>query len=98
MSGGVLGLVWGLVRPPPAGELEVVAPRRGALLVAAFVAWELGRRRADAADALLRSRAFSAGQAAIFFARRTLFGGVFFLAQFMQIAHGYGPLQPVAVP
>ena len=38
----------------------------GSLLVAAFVAWELRAPRADAAAALFRSRAFSAGNAAIF--------------------------------
>ena len=37
--------------------------------------------RADAADALFRSRAFSAGNAAIFFTFASLFGAVFFYAQ-----------------
>jgi predicted MFS family arabinose efflux permease len=40
-----------------------------------------------------RSRAFSAGNAAIFFAMGSLFCGVFFLAQFMQTALGSGPLE-----
>jgi predicted MFS family arabinose efflux permease len=40
-----------------------------------------------------RSRAFSAGNAAIFFAVGALFCGVFFLAQFMQTALGSGPLE-----
>jgi MFS family permease len=39
-----------------------------------------------------RSRAFSAPNAAIFFAVGSLFCGVFFLAQFMQTGLGYGPL------
>jgi MFS family permease len=39
-----------------------------------------------------RSRAFSAGNAAIFFTLASLFGAVFFFAQMLQIGFGYGPL------
>ena len=39
-----------------------------------------------------RSRAFSAGNAAIFFTFASLFGAVFFYAQFLQTGLGYGPL------
>ena len=39
-----------------------------------------------------RSRAFSAGNAAIFFTFASLFGAVFFFAQFLQTGLGYGPL------
>jgi MFS family permease len=39
-----------------------------------------------------RSRAFSAGNAAIFFTFASLFGAVFFFAQLLQVALGYGPL------
>jgi MFS family permease len=38
------------------------------------------------------SRAFSAGNAAIFFSIGALFTGVFFLAQFLQTGLGHGPL------
>ena len=47
VTGGALGIVWGLVRGNPAGwgSLEVVGSlAAGALLVAAFVAWELRAR------------------------------------------------------
>jgi MFS family permease len=40
-----------------------------------------------------RSRAFSAGNAAGFFLTAALFGAVFFLAQFMQVTFGSGPLK-----
>jgi MFS family permease len=40
-----------------------------------------------------RSRAFSAGNAAIFFTFASLFGAVFFYAQLLQIALGYGLLE-----
>jgi MFS family permease len=41
---------------------------------------------------LFRSRAFSAGNAAIFFLNASLTGAVFFMAQFLQTALGQGPL------
>jgi EmrB/QacA subfamily drug resistance transporter len=95
VTGGVLGLVWGLVRGNIAGwdSLEVVGTLSvGALLVVAFVAWELHAREPMLPMRFFRSRAFSAGNAAIFFAVGSLFCGVFFLAQFMQTGLGYGPL------
>jgi predicted MFS family arabinose efflux permease len=75
------------------GSPEIVATLGGGvLLVAAFVAWQL-----HAADPMLpmrffRSRAFSAGNAAIFCAVGSLFCGVFFMAQFLQTGLGFGPL------
>ena len=54
-SSGLLGIVWGLVRGNAArlDEPRHRRPdrRRRSLLVAAFVAWELRTRVADAADA-----------------------------------------------
>jgi EmrB/QacA subfamily drug resistance transporter len=95
VTGGVLGLVWGLVRGNIAGwgSVEVVAAlAAGALLLAAFVAWELRAPEPMLPMRFFRSRAFSAPNAAIFFAVGSLFCGVFFLAQFMQTGLGYGPL------
>jgi len=95
VTGGVLGLVWGLVRGNIAGwgSVEVVAAlAAGALLLAAFVAWELRVPEPMLPMRFFRSRAFSAPNAAIFFAVGSLFCGVFFLAQFMQTGLGYGPL------
>ena len=59
---------------------------------AAFVAWELRAREPMLPIGLFRSRAFSAGNAAIFFTFASLFGAVFFYAQLLQTALGYGPL------
>jgi EmrB/QacA subfamily drug resistance transporter len=95
VSGGALGIVWGLVRGNQAGwaGAEVVgALLLGALLVAAFVAWELRAREPMLPMGFFRSRAFSAGNAAIFFTFASLFGAVFFFAQLLQVALGYGPL------
>jgi EmrB/QacA subfamily drug resistance transporter len=96
VTAGVFSLVWGLVRGNIAGwdSLEVVATLAGgALLAAAFVAWELRAREPMLPMRFFRSRAFSAGNAAIFFSLASLFCGVFFLAQFMQTGLGSGPLE-----
>ena len=95
VSGGVLGLVWGLVRGNLAGwgSVEVVGTlAAGALLLAAFVAWQLRAPQPMLPMRFFRSRAFSAGNAAIFFVLASLFCAVFFLAQFMQVGLGHGPL------
>ena len=96
VTAGVFGLVWGLVRGNITGwgSFEVVgALAGGALLVAAFVAWQLRAPEPMLPMRFFRSRAFSAGNAAIFFAVGSLFCGVFFLAQFMQNTLGSGPLE-----
>jgi len=95
VSGGALGIVWGLVRGNQAGwdSAEVVGTlTAGILLLAAFVAWELRAREPMLPMSFFRSRAFSAGNAAIFFTFASLFTGVFFFAQFLQTAMDNGPL------
>jgi EmrB/QacA subfamily drug resistance transporter len=96
VTSGALGIVWGLVRGNQAGwsSAEVIGSLAvGALLVAAFVAWELRAREPMLPLHFFRSRAFSAGNAAIFFTFASLFGAVFFYAQLLQTALGYGPLE-----
>jgi EmrB/QacA subfamily drug resistance transporter len=96
VTGGAFGVVWGLVRGNAAGwgSVEVVAAlATGALLLAAFAAWELRAREPMLPMRLFRSRAFSAGNASTFFLFAALFGAVFFFAQFLQTALGYGPLE-----
>jgi EmrB/QacA subfamily drug resistance transporter len=96
VSGGALGIVWGLVRGNQAGwgSPEVIGSLvAGALLVAAFVALELRAREPMLPMRLFRSRAFSAGNAAIFFTFASLFSAVFFYAQLLQVGLGYGPLE-----
>jgi EmrB/QacA subfamily drug resistance transporter len=95
VTGAAVGIVWGLVRGNNAGwdSFEVVgALVAGALLLVAFVAWELRAPEPMLPMRFFRSRAFSAGNAAIFFVFASLFGAVFFLAQFLQTGLGYGPL------
>ena len=58
----------------------------------AFVARELRAPEPMLPMRLFRKRAFSAGNAAIFFTLASLSGAVFFFAQMLQTALGYGPL------
>jgi EmrB/QacA subfamily drug resistance transporter len=95
VTGGALGLVWGLVRGNVAGwdSREVVgALALGMLLALAFVLWELRTRAPMLPMWLFRSRTFSGGNAAIFFLWGSALGGVFFMAQFLQTGLGHGPL------
>ena len=96
VSGAALGIVWGLVRGNSAGwgSLEVtLALALGLLLTLAFVIWELRAREPMLPMRLFRSRPFSAGNAAIFFHWGSALGALFFMAQFLQIGLGFGPLE-----
>jgi EmrB/QacA subfamily drug resistance transporter len=96
VGGGALGIVWGLVRGNAAGwgSLEVVlALAVGAALVAAFVAWELRTREPMLPMRFFRLPGFSAGNASTFFLFASLFGAVFFFAQFLQSGLGHDPLE-----
>jgi EmrB/QacA subfamily drug resistance transporter len=95
ITGAALGFVWGLVRGNDVGwgSAEVVSSlAAGALLLAAFVAWEARVRTPMLPLRLFRSRAFSAGNASMFLTFASLFAAVFFLAQFLQNGLGYDPL------
>ncbi len=95
ISAAAFGVVWGLVRGNAAGwgSFEVVgALAVGLLLVGGFIARELRAPQPMLPMRLFGSRAFAAGNVAIFFTLASLFGGVFFFAQMLQTALGYGPL------
>jgi EmrB/QacA subfamily drug resistance transporter len=90
-----LGLVWGLVRGNGTGwgsAETVTSIAAGAILLAAFVAWERRATTPMLPPSLFRSRAFSGANAASFLMLAALFSAVFFLAQFLQTVLGHGPL------
>jgi EmrB/QacA subfamily drug resistance transporter len=95
-SGGLLGIVWGLVNgngdgwTSPAIVGSLVA---GAVLLGAFVAWELRTSRPMLPMRLFRSRAFSAANGASLFMYFGMFGSIFLLTQFFQTAQGYSPFE-----
>ena len=92
---GALGLVWGLVRGNAAGwgSAEVTGSLAlGLGLIGAFVAWERRTPEPMLPMRFFRLRGFAAGNAAVFCLFASLFAGVFFFAQFMQVGLGYEPL------
>jgi EmrB/QacA subfamily drug resistance transporter len=95
VSGGAFGVVWGLVRGNQSGwgSPEVVtALVAGAVLLGAFVRWQLQTPTPMLPPQLFRSRAFTAGNAAIFLTFASLFTGVFFFAQLLQVVLGHDAL------
>jgi EmrB/QacA subfamily drug resistance transporter len=96
ITAGAFGIVWGLVRSDKAGwwSAEVLgAIALGAVLVAAFVAWERRAKEPMLPLRFFRSRPFTAGNIAIFFTFASLFTAVFFYAQLLQTGLGYSPLK-----
>jgi len=93
---GVLGLTWALVRANTVGwgSAEVMASLAvGTAFVAGFLAWERRARSPMLPLALFRIREFSSANAVSFFMYAGLFGVLFLMAQFLQNALGYSPLQ-----
>jgi EmrB/QacA subfamily drug resistance transporter len=96
VSAGLLGIVWGLVRGNEHGwtSLGIVAPLVvGALLVAAFVAWELRASSPMLPMQFFRNRTFALTNVASLFMFFGMFGSIFLLAQFFQVVQHYSPLQ-----
>jgi MFS family permease len=95
ITGGAFGIVWALVRANDAGwgSFEVVASLgAGLALVAAFVIWERRAPEPMLPLRFFRSRAFSAGNGAVFFTYACLFSCVFLLGQFLQTSQGFSPI------
>ena len=95
-TGGAFGLVWALVRGNAAGwgSPEVLGRwPAGGLFAILFLAWERRAPEPMLPLRLFRARAFSAGNAAIFFTFASLFAAVFFFAQFLQTGLGNDPLE-----
>ncbi|WP_433893209.1 DHA2 family efflux MFS transporter permease subunit [Streptomyces sp. CA-111067] len=92
---GALGLVWGLIRAGDSGwtgALTLGSLIGGALLMAAFVGWELRSKAPMVPMGLFRSAGFAAGNAAALFMYAALYGALFFVAQFLQTGRGEEPL------
>jgi EmrB/QacA subfamily drug resistance transporter len=94
-SGGLLGIVWGLVNGNADGWTSasiVTALVLGAALLAAFVVWELRTPSPMLPMRFFRNRAFAAANAASLFMYFGMFGSIFLLTQFFQTAQGFSPL------
>jgi EmrB/QacA subfamily drug resistance transporter len=95
VSASLFGIVWGLVRGNGQGwsSPEIVgALVAGAVLLVAFVAWELRAEHPMLPMRFFRSAAFSLANAASLFMFFGMFGSIFLLAQFFQTIQGYGAL------
>ena len=95
-SMGLLGIVLGVVRGNDHGwtSATVLPPMViGALLVAAFVAWELRAPEPMLPLHLFRSRGFTMTNTASLLMFFGMFGSIFLLAQFLQVVQHYSPLE-----
>src|SRR5580693_8275416 len=95
-SVGLLGIVLGVVRGNDHGwtSATVLPPIViGALLVAAFIGWELRTREPMLPLQLFRNRGFAVTNLASLLMFFGMFGSIFLLAQFLQVVQHYSPLQ-----
>jgi EmrB/QacA subfamily drug resistance transporter len=94
VSGGALGLVWGMIRANSVGwgSAEVIATlAAGAALIGAFVRWELHVDQPMLPMRFFADRGFAVGNASAFMLYASLYGMVFYIAQYLQVALGYSP-------
>ena len=94
-SGGLFGIVWGLVRANSLGwgSAEIVgALVAGAALLAGFVVWELRTDHPMLPMRFFRNRTFALANVASLLMSFGMFGSIFLLAQFFQTVQGYSPL------
>jgi EmrB/QacA subfamily drug resistance transporter len=96
VSGGLFAVVWGLVRANEEGWTNpaiLASFGVGAVLLAAFIAWEARSAEPMLPLRLFRSRTFSAANAVSLLMYFGMFGSIFLLAQFFQVVQHYSPLQ-----
>ncbi|MEV8439115.1 MFS transporter [Actinosynnema sp. NPDC051121] len=92
---GAFGIIWALVRGNAAGwgSVEVIASIViGVVLMVAFVFYEKRTPRPMVPMAFFKLRAFSTANPANFLVFASLYGTMFFLAQYFQVVKGHGPL------
>lgn len=95
-TAAALGIVWALVRGNTAGwgSAEILSTLTGGVLLAiGFVWWQRRAAEPMLPMHLFGSRAFSAGNIAIFFEWGSALGALFFMAQFLQTGLSFSPLR-----
>jgi EmrB/QacA subfamily drug resistance transporter len=95
VTGGVVALVWALVRANQSGwaSAEIVSTlAAGALLLLLFVVWESRHTEPMVPLRLFRNQAFAAGNATTFLMSGAIFAGAYFVTQEFQFARGYSPV------
>ncbi len=94
VSGGAFGIVLGLVQGSSSGWASAATITRlagGLVLMASFVAWELRVPAPMLPMRLFRSVSFSAANTTGFFQSGAVFGGIFLVTQYFQLAAGNSP-------
>jgi EmrB/QacA subfamily drug resistance transporter len=94
VSAGLLGIVWGLIRGNGQGWTSpeiVLSLTAGAIMVAAFVLWELRTDQPMLPMRFFRNRTFAMTNLASLLMFFGMFGSIFLLAQFFQTVQGYSP-------
>jgi len=94
VSAGLLGIVWGLVRGNGQGWTSpeiVLALAGGAIVLVAFVLWELRAASPMLPMRFFRNRTFAMTNLASLLMFFGMFGSIFLLAQFFQTVQGYSP-------
>ena len=95
VTGGVVALVWALVRANQSGwaSAEIVTTlAAGTLLLLLFVAWELRAPQPMIPLRLFRNQTFAAGNATTFLMSGAIFAGAYFVTHEFQFARGYSPV------
>lgn len=95
VSGGLLGIVLGLVRGNDSGwtSSSVLASFLiGTVLLSAFIRWEFRATAPMLNMRMFRNRGFAAINVTALLFSFGMFGTVFFLSQFLQTVQGYSPL------
>lgn len=95
-SGGLFGIVYGLVRGPSDGwtsGLVLTGLIAGGVLLAGFVVHGTRAKNAMLPMRLFRSRAFAGINAASLLMFLGMFGSIFLLSQYMQGVLGYSPTE-----
>ena len=95
VTGGVVAIVWALVRASQAGwaSPEIVATlSAGAVLLVAFVAWENRVFQPMVPLRLFGRRAFAIGNVTTFFMSGAIFAGAYLVAEEFQFARHYSPV------
>jgi MFS family permease len=95
LTGGIVAIVWALVRANRSGwaSAEIVSCLAGgAVLLLAFAAWEQRVSEPMVPLRLFRSRAFAVGNAMTFLMTGAIFAAGFLVTQEFQLARGYSPV------
>ncbi|HET6188824.1 MAG TPA: MFS transporter, partial [Trebonia sp.] len=95
VTGGVVAIVWAMVRAGQSGwgGAEIIGCLlSGAALLLAFVAWERRVSEPMMPLRLFRSRPFAAGNVTTFLMTGAIFAAGFLVTQEFQLARGYSPV------